>query len=89
MEKAGNLQAVGPDDRALRRVGGVKGLLLEDVGDRTEEHIYTVNMASIKHAAKLAADSDKKSLHLVPVAVHFALWRCGFSRWHRLSSVRC
>jgi hypothetical protein len=64
--EVGGLQAVGPDNSMLRRVCGVKGLLLEDIGDRTEDHVETVSLASIKHAAKLAADApDNKESALV------------------------
>jgi hypothetical protein len=53
MEKLGNVKAVGPDD-VLKRVGGIRGLLLEGMADRTEEHVTTVKMPSLNHAAKFA-----------------------------------
>jgi len=52
--------AVGPDDPSLKRVCGVQGLLLEGLGERTEDHIVTVTMASIKHAARLADDAHEE-----------------------------
>lgn len=76
----GGMQAVGPDDPALTTVNGVQGLITEDIGPRTEDNIYTVTMASIKHAAKLAADTEdsKKGSALVASGGTFRFYEMRF-----------
>lgn len=86
VQQMGDLQALGPDSPALKRLCGVKALLLEDIGDRTEDHVSTITMASIKHAAKLAADiPEKRSSALVACAGTF---RFVEMRFHSLAEAR-
>lgn len=55
------LQAVSPTDPTLKCCNGLHGLLLEGLGERAEDHIVSVSMPSIEHAARLL-ESDCKGL---------------------------
>jgi len=86
LKRVGELRGVGPDDALLVKVSGVQGILKEGLGDRPDDVIQDISMASIKHAAKLAADAkDETSPALVASAGNFQFREL---RFHSLAQAK-